>query len=324
MLPRMTSFWQAHQRAGASRISLCYKKKMATNKDYYQSLGISKTASDTEIKAAYRKAALQWHPDRNKSGEAITKFKEVTEAYEVLSDPKKRQTYDQFGSAAFEGASTGGYGDPRQGGNPFGGFQQGPFNYSYSTPGGENPFGGDFSDPFELFEQFFGGGFSTGRRQRRPAYSLSITFMEAVKGVEKQVDINGKETKIKVPAGVDNGTRVRFNDFDIVLSVKPDPQFERDGNDLYVVIDLDFVNATLGTTITVPTIDGSVSLRVPSGTQPDTLIRLKSRGVPNPRGGQPGDQYVKIKIKIPTKLTREQKDLLEKFQEAAGKRSGWF
>lgn len=292
-------------------------------KDFYQSLGVAKGASDAEIKGAYRKAALQWHPDRNKSPEAIAKFKEVTEAYEVLSDPKKRQTYDQFGSAAFE---QGGMGGGQQGpfGGGFGGFQQGPFSYSYSTSSGENPFGSDFSDPFEIFEQFFGGGFSSSRRARRPSYSLTITFMEAVKGVEKRVDINGKETKIKVPAGVDDNTRVRFGDFDVILSVTPDSRFEREGSDLYVATELDFISATLGTNITVPTIDGNVSLRVPAGTQPDTLIRLKGHGVPNPRGGTPGDQYVRVKIKIPTKLTHEQKELLEKFQEANGKRSGWF
>src|SRR3989344_5647155 len=160
---------------------------MATTRDYYEVLGVAKTASDAELKAAYRKQALQWHPDRNKTAEATEKFKEINKAYEVLSDSQKRQAYDQFGSAAFE------QGGPAGPGGPFGGFggqagQQGPFTYSYRTYGdGQNPFEGmdmgGFSDPFEIFEQFFGGGFSTGRtRTRRQVYSLAISFMEAAKG----------------------------------------------------------------------------------------------------------------------------------------------
>jgi len=292
-------------------------------KDFYKTLGISKGASDVEIKSAYRKAALQWHPDKNKSPEAVAKFKEITEAYEVLSDQQKRQTYDQFGSAAFEqGGMGGGAGGPFGGG--FGGFQQGPFSYSYSNAGGQNPFGGDFSDPFEIFEQFFGGGFSGARRSRRPAYSLTIDFMEAVKGVEKTVEIGGKPTKIKIPPGVDEGTRVRFTDFDLVVSVLPHKTFQREGHDIHLAVEVDFVKATLGTNIEVPTINGAVSLKVAPGTQPDTIIRLRDHGVPDPRGGKSGDQYVHIKIKIPTKLTHEQKQLLEKYEELQEKRSGWF
>ena len=169
-------------------------------KDYYESLGISKTATQEEIKKAYRKLALEYHPDRNKTKEGEEKFKEVTKAYEVLGDPKKRQTYDQFGAAAFEG---GGAGQPGQG--PFGGFggfggQQsgnyGPFTYSYST-GGD---GGGFSDPFDIFEQFFGGGSPFGRqRERRPVYSIQITFKDAVHGAQKEVTIDGKKQKLKFP-----------------------------------------------------------------------------------------------------------------------------
>ena len=144
---------------------------MATNKDYYQILGLTKSASEQEIKKAYRKLALQYHPDKNKGDKSMEeKFKEVTKAYEVLSDPQKKQTYDQFGEAAFEqGAAGGPGGNPFAGG--FGGFsgqQQGPFNYTYSSTGGNFDFGG-FSDPFEIFEQFFGGGSPFGKR--KPAYS---------------------------------------------------------------------------------------------------------------------------------------------------------
>jgi DnaJ-class molecular chaperone len=280
--------------------------------DYYQTLGISKTASDVEIKNAYRKKALEWHPDRNKSPEATAKFKEINEAYEILSNPQKKQSYDQFGSAGPQ--------------------QSGPFNYSYQSYGGnQNPFEGmdfgGFSDPFELFEQFFGGGFSSGgsRRNRRQSYSLNISFMEAMKGTEKQVQIGDKTMKIKIPAGVDSGNRVRFGDFDIVLSVSLDKIYQREGQNLFVNIDIDYPQAVLGTTIEVPTIDGPVTLKVPAGTQPDTTIRLRGRGVKDTRGGTAGDEYVRIKIKIPTKITREQKELLERFQKSSpSSHGGWF
>lgn len=157
---------------------------MDNNTDYYQTLGVSKTSTPDEIKKAYRKLALEFHPDRNKSKDGESKFKEVTKAYEVLSDPQKKQTYDQFGHAAFEqGAGQGPFGGfgGAQGGQQSGSY--GPFTYSYSNSGGQDFDFGGFSDPFEIFEQFFGGATS---RQRRPTYSLTIDFMDAVKGVEKK------------------------------------------------------------------------------------------------------------------------------------------
>ncbi len=306
---------------------------MANNQDYYQTLGIGKNASEQEIKAAYRKMALEWHPDRNKDPRATEKFKQVNEAYEVLSNPQKKQAYDRFGHAAFtQGAGQG----------PGGGYQQGPFTYSYGNyGGGQNPFAGfsaqggpasgwdfgGFSDPFEIFEQFFGGGFSAAgqRRGRRATYSLGLTFMEAAKGTEKTVEISGKQQKLKIPAGVDDGTRVRFEDFDVVIQVWPDKAFQREGANIIVETRVDFDKAVLGTTIEVPTIDGPVTLKIPAGTQPDTVIRLRGRGIKIPRMNVTGDEFVRVKIKIPTRLNREQKELLEDYQKAsAKKRNGWF
>lgn len=292
-------------------------------KDYYETLGVGKTATADEIKKAYRKLALQYHPDRNKTKEGEQKFKEVTKAFEVLSNPEKRQQYDQFGHAAFEqGAGQGPFG----GGGPFGGFgqqggQYGPFTYTYSTGGGQGDFGG-FSDPFEIFEQFFGGGFA---RQRRPAYSITVSFDEAVHGTEKNVTIDGKSQKIKIPAGVDRGSRIRFDAYDVVVDVMPDKRFQREGYDIISEQELSFAQAAIGGEIDVETVDGKVQIRVPSGTQPGTLIRLSGRGVKHVRGSGKGDHYVKIKVTVPKKLSNKQKELLEEFEKESSKGGkGWF
>lgn len=290
---------------------------MADSRDFYQILGVSKSASEAEIKRAYRKLALQYHPDRNKSKDAEAKFKEVTKAYEVLSDPQKKQTYDQFGHAAFEQGA---------GQAPFGGgFRQGPFTYTYTTGGdmGGFDFGG-FSDPFEIFEQFFGGGSPFGARHRRPTYSLNIDFMEAVQGVTKKVTINGKTETIKIPAGVDDGSRVRFGEYDIILSVRPDARFQREGYDIVSEKQISFGEAAIGGEVNVETIDGAIKLRIPSGTQPGTVIRLRERGVPHIRSSGRGDHYVRIKIIVPKHLTSRQKDLIREFEEEGKKKRGWF
>lgn len=291
-------------------------------KDYYQVLGVTKSATDQEIKSAYRKMALQYHPDRNKTKEAEEKFKEVTKAYEVLSDPQKRQTYDQFGAAAFEQGGMGG-GNPFAGG--FGGFggQNGPFTYTYTTNGGGFEGFGGFNDPFEIFEQFFGGASPFGRAQRRPVYSIDIDFMEAVKGVTKKVSIDGKQQSIKIPAGVDGGSRIRFQDYDVVIDVRPHQKYHREGYDIVTDEEISFPQAALGTEYTVETIDGKVTVRIPAGTQPNALIRLKEKGIPHIRGNGRGDHYIRVKVVIPKNLTAKQKELLKEFEEEKGKK-GWF
>ncbi|OGH15016.1 MAG: hypothetical protein A2860_01035 [Candidatus Levybacteria bacterium RIFCSPHIGHO2_01_FULL_37_33] len=301
-------------------------------KDFYQVLGVLKNASADEIKKAYRKLALVYHPDKNKTKEAETKFKEINQAYEALSDPKKREAYDLYGLDAF---SQGFHGQ-----GPFEGFggqartgRYGPFTYTYTTSGEDfsakgGPasgwdFGG-FSDPFEIFEQFFGGGSPFGDRQRRPVYSLSIDFMEAVGGTTKKISIEGKNQTIKIPAGVDDGSRIRFTDYDVVIDVRKDPKFKRDGYDIISEIELPFFKAALGDTVNVLTIDGEVKLKILSGTQPDTVVRLRQRGVPHLRASGRGDHYVKIKVIIPKNLSSHQKTLLKQFEEESKNKKGWF
>lgn len=307
---------------------------MADSRDYYDILGVGKSATADEIKRAYRKLALQYHPDRNKTKEAEEKFKEVTKAYEVLSNEEKRKTYDQFGQAAFEqGAGQG----PFDGaGGPFGGFggqqgggQYGPFTYTYSGNGQGQGFDfGGFSDPFDIFEQFFGGG---AARPRRPVYSITISFNDAVHGVEKEVSINGKKQKIKIPAGVDRGSRIRFDEYDILVDVASDGKFAREGYDIITEQNVSYPDAALGIEISVETIDGPVKIRIPAGTQPNTLIRLSGRGVKHIRGNGRGDHYVRIKVSVPKKLTHKQKELLEALQKEESsdfteekKGRGWF
>jgi molecular chaperone DnaJ len=289
---------------------------MPTKRDYYEILGVDKKASKDELKRAYRKKALDFHPDRNKEVGAEEKFKEVNEAYEILANDEKRQAYDQYGHSAF---------DPRSGG--FGGFGQagrtyssGPFTYTYSSGGG-SPFGfdfggEDFSDPFEIFNQFFGGASPFGqRRPAKPHYSLKIEFMEAMKGAERTIVHQGKEHTIRIPAGASDGTRIRFDEFDVSVNVGVSDTYKRDGYDLFVDQEIPFTLAAMGGEVGVPTIDGEVKLKVRPGTQPNTMIRLRERGAPHLRGRGRGDEYVRLVVTIPKNLSREQRKILQRFEE---------
>ncbi|MBI4226104.1 DnaJ domain-containing protein [Candidatus Roizmanbacteria bacterium] len=285
--------------------------------DYYELLGVSKNASDAELKAAYRKQALKWHPDRNKSPEANEKFKQINKAFEVLSDSKKKELYDQYGAEAFEKGGFPGAGPQGQT------YRQGPFTYTYSSSG-ENPFEGidfgGFSDPFEIFEQFFGfqSPFSRGGRRtrtRREIYELELTFDEAVHGVEKHTVIKGDRKTIKIPAGVDDGMRIRFSDFDVQVTVRPHPYFKRDGQDIYFEKEISYPLAVLGGVIEAPTIDGQVKLKIRPGTQSGTTVRLRGQGIPYPNSNQRGDQYVIYKIKVPDRVSSKDKRLLEELEK---------
>jgi molecular chaperone DnaJ len=290
---------------------------MAAKSDYYDILGVSKSASSDEIKKAYRKQALEWHPDRHRDDKeaAERRFKEINEAYQILSDKGKRSAYDQFGHGAFSpGGMPGGFGGA---GGPFGQTgRYGPFTYTYTTQGGGNPFAGyDFGDPFEIFEQFFGGGSPFRQARQVPRYSITIDFMEAVKGVTKEVRIEGKKRKIKIPAGVSEGSRINFGDFMLSVNIHPHKLFERDGQDIYIKMEIPFSMAALGGEIKVPTVENEVKIRIRPGTQSGTTIRLRGQGVVSPQGRGHGDEYVRINVIIPEKLSKEQKRMIEEMEE---------
>ncbi len=359
---------------------------MADKRDYYEVLGLNKGAAEDDIKKAYRKLAKQYHPDLNPNNkEAEAKFKEVGEAYEILSDPQKKSRYDQYGHAGVDpsyGAGAGGFGSA-------GGF--------------------GFDGIGDIFESFFGGGFGGSSRARNPnapirgndvRVSIALDFMEAVKGCKKTVnlshlenckecggtgaqqgtsaetcpDCNGtgqvrvsqrtpfgvvqtakpcarcggkgkiikepckncggkgrvrvsRTVEVNVPAGIDDGQSFILRgegdhgtnggpsgDCAVLVSVRSDALFERDGFDIWCEIPLTYAQATLGDEITVPTVDGKVSYTVPEGTQPGTVFRLRNKGVPYVNGRGRGEQYVRMVLEVPKNLNTRQKDALKSFE----------
>lgn len=306
---------------------------MATKKDYYEILGLSKSASEAEIKSAYRKLARTHHPDVDKSPGAAEKFKEISEAYQVLSDLGKRKTYDQFGHNAFQGGGFSGGNPFAGGGNPFGGFY-----YDFSSGGKSS--GGDFSgfsDPFELFEQIFGAGSpfaGYGQAYRRsPTYQMDLSFEEAIHGTTKEISLEEQSGKtkrmtIKVPAGVDSGTRMRFDlpagGVDIVFRIKRHHEFLREGSDIFSEINLTIPQIVLGDVVEVDTVWGKVNLKVPGGAEPGSLIRIKGKGALHLKGGTKGDHYVRVKLEVPQKLSSEEKNLYEKLLSLKSKKKTWF
>ena len=318
---------------------------MATKKDYYEVLGVPRSASQDDIKKAYRKMAREHHPDvaaNTDKTEAEKRFKEINEAYQVLSDSQKKKMYDQFGHAAFGGAS----GSDAGAGGPFGGFggfgsqggKWGPFTYTYTSGGaGGNAGNGMDFDPFDIFEEVFGfRGFGAQRGPRKGKnlyYELHIDFADAVKGAEKTVNIETGNISIKIPQGARDGTELRFagkgapgpqgspsGDLYISLRVRTPQEFQRVGDNLGTAVEIDFVQATLGDMVEVAVVDensssglGKAKLKIPAGTQHGTQFRLKGKGMPKLRGTGKGDIIVQVFIKMPTRLSRKQKELLEEY-----------
>jgi molecular chaperone DnaJ len=349
-------------------------------RDYYEILGTEREASDEEIKKAYRKLAVKYHPDKNPGDKtAEERFKELGEAYEVLSDPQKRAAYNQYGHAAF---------DRRAGGFARGGFHD-PFEVFREVFGG----GGLFGDLFG------GGGFDPSQPQRGDdlRYDMEISFEEAAHGCEREIPITKQERcdscdgkgaepgsrvktcatcggrgqvmtsrgifsiaqtcpqcqgagqvlekpcktcrgsgrrersskiKLRIPAGVDTGSRLRSagngeagfrggppGDLYVVIHVRPHEIFQRDGEDLLCEVPISFVQAALGAEIEVPTLDGHASIKVPAGTQPGTMFRLKGKGIKNIQGYGHGDLHVRMNVEVPTHLSTAQKAKLEEFAE---------
>jgi curved DNA-binding protein len=284
------------------------------SQDYYSILGISRSAGSEEIKSAYKRKVVEWHPDRNKSKDAHDMIKKINRAYEVLSDSQKKSVYDQMDHETYESHGKNvGQSVHDQSGWPGGSYQysQGGFGVDFDFANG----GGSVED---IFESFFGGGNPFGsrsKRSRRQVYEIRLSFEEAIAGVTKKTIIEGKEKEIKIPAGVNDNTRIRYSDFDIVVTVKPHPYIKRNGQDLYLEKDISFIDAVLGGTIRIPLVEGHIDLKLKPGTQPDTTIRLSGKGVPYPNTNRFGDFYVIYKIRIPQKLTNKAKKLLEDLQK---------
>jgi len=296
--------------------------------DYYKTLGVAKNASADDIKKAYRKLARKFHPDVNPNDkEAHKKFQQINEAHEVLSDPEKRKKYDQYGenwkhADQYEQARQ----QQQQAGGGFGGFGGGGFGnfgggeYTYSDGGDE----GGFSD---FFESLFGG--SRGRRSqskyRGQDYNaeLQLSLTDAYTTHKQTLTINGKNVRITIPAGVENGQQIKLKgygspganggpngDLFITFVITNNTGFKREGNDLFKTEDLDLYTALLGGEKTIDTMKGKIKLKVNPETQNGTKVRLKGKGFPvYKKEGEFGDLYITWDVKLPTNLTQKQKDL---------------
>ncbi|MBC8336607.1 MAG: J domain-containing protein [Anaerolineales bacterium] len=301
-------------------------------RDYYKVLGVERNASQDEIKKVYRKLAMEYHPDRNPNDKsAEDKFKELNEAYQVLSDPKKRARYDQLGSSYSQWQQRGAPGDFNWGdwssGSPGGGTRVSREDIGDMFGGGGL---GGFSDFFEAMFGMGGGmgaGAGRGRRAQPQRYEqqVNISLEEAHQGAVRTLQSNGRRVQVKIPAGAKNGTKVRIKgeapgggDLYLKVSVEKHPRFERKDNNIHTETDVDVFTALLGGKAQVKTLNGNISLTIPPGTQPDQVIRLTGRGMPKLRSPESkGDLYVRVKVKIPKSLSKKQEKLL---MEAAGKK----
>ncbi|PUZ20959.1 curved DNA-binding protein [Chitinophaga costaii] len=307
-------------------------------KDYYKILGIEKSATEDEIKKAYRKMAKKYHPDKNPGNkEAEEKFKEANEAYEVLSDAEKRKKYDQFGSDWQHYEQKGGRPEDFDWSN-FGGGAYGGGTHNYNFGGGGDEEGGQFSDFFEtLFGQRFGGG---GRRtqQRGPQKgrnlnaTMDVSLEDAYKGGSRQVEVNGSRLNIKLKPGLHDGQVIRLKgkgqdspnggeagDLLITIQLTPDPRFELRGQDIHTEAAVDLYVAVLGGKSQVALPGGAISMTIPEGTDSGKIFRLKGKGMPDyHHPNQVGDLYIKVMVHIPTHLTDKEKALFKQLASERG------
>ena len=304
-------------------------------KDYYKVLGIERTASRDEVKKAYRKLAMQYHPDRNPNDKgAEDKFKELNEAYQVLGDEQKRAHYDQLGSAYSQWERRG-----APGGFDWSQWQQagGPGNVHVEYSGDLGDIfgqGGSFSDFFQEIFGSMGGRQGAATRQRtrssaapRQSYQQAVTVSleEAYHGGTRQVNVDGKRLELKLPAGARDGTKIRMRgagpggaDIYLVVEVAADPRFTRKGDDLHTKLDIDLYTAVLGGEARVPTLNGSLVLTIPPGSQPGQSIRLKGKGMPSLKSpNQHGDLFAQLNVKIPKKLSAKEKELFAQLADHA-------
>lgn len=311
-----------------------------SKKDFYSTLGVSRSASPEEIKKAYRKLAMQYHPDKNPGDKkSEEKFKELSEAYEVLSDTKKREMYDQFGHASTQQ----GFGA----GGPFGG--AGGFGGGFGGAGAGAAGGDPFQDIFgDVFGDIFGGARGPGggahsraRRQTKGAdlrYTLNVSFEEAALGTEKVISFmrqrSNKEESAKlsvnVPAGVKEGQRLKLSgegdspgsaaqagDLYVIVSVQDHPLFKRNEHDVTLDLPVTYIDAILGTNIEVPTLTGKAMIRIPPGTHTGQTFRLKGKGFPKLGGFGSGDMLVKILVDTPQNMSSKHKELIEELAKGA-------
>ncbi len=301
-----------------------------TRNDYYKTLGVSENASEQDIKRAYRELAKKYHPDRDPSStENEAKFKEISEAYSVLSNKKKRAEYDQMRKYGF-----GSQGQGRQGQ----GFNYQDLGSMFSGFGGSSQSGG-FDGLGDLFSQFFGqdrrgaGGFSHHRQGMKGqdfTASVTVPFDVAIRGGKQEIVVNGKRLSVKIPAGIENGKTIRLRgqgqsgyqggaagDLLLTVNVAPHPTFSRKGADMYSTVKINPIQAMVGSKVRVLTYDqGAVELKIPAGTQPDKYFKLKGQGIE--LNGNRGDHYVQVQIEIPQITSAHEKEALLEFAKKAG------
>jgi len=298
-------------------------------KDYYKILGVDRTADEKSIKQAYRRLARKYHPDVNKTKGSTERFKEINEAYEVLSDPEKRKRYDslgpewqryaQAGAGPFEGFRV-----------PFGGHGRdlgdlGGFSDFFKTVFGDLGVRGDL---FTDFGETIGGsrGFRRARGEDVQA-SVEVSLEEAYHGSRKTLELDGRRLEVKIPAGVDTGSRVRVagggpstgagggrGDLYLTVTVRPHPFLERKGDDLYMNLPVTVAEAALGAEVEVPTLKGKVSMKIPPETSSGRTFRLPGYGMPRLKAGGTGDQYVRIKVVVPSGLSVRERQLFEELK----------